>query len=530
MDTLRPIAVPTGHAAAASLVPVLALASFLALAMAARAQPAPATPEAAADSRSVDPLLEAARQAARADRNREAADFFGLAIARAPQRRREVLREYADQLTYSDRAAAAVPLYRELLVSEPPRDERLRILSGLGLALLWSDRPSEARPVYQELVREQPDNRDAARNLGRAISWSGRQREAAGYLEALLQAHPDDDEARVMLAQARAWMGRNDLARRELSGQAAQRDDARRLQADLKRATDPRTRLEVQRSTQSDDLDITGSRLKQEFSFHEGLGTGGLRVEHLKFARHDGSDDASVDRVFLHGRYRLGDGFEANAELAPERIRPRGSPTIDHLVYSAWLTWWRDDVLRFDLSTNRASFDNLKSLRLGLLGRQYALSTDVTPSERQRYKARIEYSDFSDGNQRRAGQIEGEYRVRTHPEIWLGARYYAFRFSRQLDNGYFNPKTFEAAHATAKFDWRPGGATGRWNLAAYAALGREHAVPDGSKPAYDLSLVSGWRIDAKTRLEARAQRFSSRTTGLSGFARNSIAVSLERTW
>ena len=273
----------------------------MALPMSAQALPAPATQEAAADNRSIDQLLQAARQAARADRNREAADLFALAIARAPQRRREVLREYADQLTYSDRAAAAVPLYRELLVPEPPRDERLRILSSLGLALLWSDRPSEARPVYQELVREQPDNRDAARNLGRAISWSGRQREAAGYLEALLRAHPDDDEARVMLAQARAWMGRNDLARRELSGPAGQRDDARRLQADLKRATDPRTRLEVQRSTQSDDLDITGTRVKQEFSFNEGLGTGELRIERLKFTRQDGTDDATVVRPFLHG-------------------------------------------------------------------------------------------------------------------------------------------------------------------------------------------------------------------------------------
>ncbi|HMA07183.1 MAG TPA: tetratricopeptide repeat protein, partial [Ramlibacter sp.] len=378
MSTPRVPTVRTGRTVA-SLIPPLALAIACALAGSALAQTPPATGQAAVDNRSVDQLVDAARQAARTDRNRESADLFALAIARAPQRRRELLREYADQLTYSDRSAAAVPLYRELLTPEPPPDERLRTLNGLGLALLWSDRPSQARRVYEEIVREQPDNRDAARNLGRAITWSGRQREAVRYLEALLQAHPDDDEARVMLAQARAWMGRNDLARRELGGKAAERDDARRLRDDLNWATDPRTRLELQYSTQSDNLDITGSRFKQEFSFNEGLGTGELRIEHIDFRLQNGSDDAIVDRAFLHGRYRLGDDFEVNAEAAPERVRPRGSPVDEHLVYSAWLTWWPGDVLRFDLSTNQASFDNLKSLRLGLLARQYALSTDVTP-------------------------------------------------------------------------------------------------------------------------------------------------------
>lgn len=529
MDALRPIAVYTGRAAA-SLVHVVGLAAAFGTPVAGLAQHAPATQQAPVDNRGVDELVAAARQAARADRNREAADLFARAIDRAPQRRRELLREYADQLAYVGQAAAAVPLYRELLTAGPLPEERLRILNGLGLALLWADRPSEARLVYEELLRDQPGNRDAARNLGRALSWSGRQREAARYLQALLLTHPDDKEARVLLAQAQAWMGRPDLAQRTLTGTTSERDDARRLQAELERASAPRTRLDLVRSTQSDQLDINGTRLNQEFSFNEGSGTAGLRLEHLNFMREDGTDDATVNRPLLHGRYRLGDAFEVNAELGPERVQPRGSPAIEHLVYSGWLTWWPGDAMRFDLSTNRSSFDNLKSLRLGLMARQYALSTDVTPDERQRYKARVEYGNYSDGNQRWAGQIEGEYRLRTHPDIWVGARHYRFEFSEQLDNGYFNPKTFDATHLTARLGWRPGGETGRWDVAASAAVGREHAVPDGSRPTYDLSLQSGWRIDSRTRLEARAQRFSSRTAGLSGFARTSIGLFLERTW
>lgn len=527
-NSVTAINLRTGRAGA-FLLGAIALAAGGAPAARAQAQIA-ATGQPAVDSRSAEQLVDAARQAARGDRNRESADLFALAIARAPQRRREWLREYADQLTYSDRAPLAVPLFRELLVPEPAREERLRILNGLGLALLWSDRSSEARMVYQELLREQPDNREAARNLGRSLTWSGRQREAARYLEDLLRLHPDDDEVRVMLAQARSWMGRDDLARQTLTGKALEREDGRKLRDNLDGSNHPRTRLEAQGSTQSDNLDIRGLRFRQEFSFNQGLGTAGVRLEDLKFEMQDGSDEATVQRIVASGRLRLNDGFEINAQAAPERVHPRGTPVDEHLVYSTWLTWWPGDALRFDLSANRASFDNLKSLRLGLLAKLYALSGDFTPDERRRYKARVEHGDYSDGNQREAAQIEGEYRVRTHPALWLGARYYTFRFSRQLDSGYFNPKTFEAVHATAKLDWRPGGNDGRWNLMAYAAVGREHAVPDGSKTAYDLSLVSGWRIDARTRIEARAQRFSSRTAGLSGFARNSIGAFLENSW
>ena len=200
------------------------------------------------------------------------------------------------------------------------------------------------------------------------------------------------------------------------------------------------------------------------------------------------------------------------------------------MVYSVWLTWWRDDVLRFDLSTNRASFDNLKSLRLGLLARQYALSTDVTPDERQRYKARIESSDYSDGNQRRAAQIEGEYRLRTHPEVWVGAKHYRFQFSQQLDNGYFNPRTFNATHVTARLVL----AAGRRRqplgpcCARRAGPGKRRArrVQAGLRPQPGIGLA----VRPQDTAGSSGPTFSSRTTGLSGFARNSIGVFLEKTW
>ena len=489
-----------------------------------------ATQQAAAQAPAAPSLVEAARAAARADRNAEAAGLFAQALALAPERRAELLKEYADQLTYSGRAREAVPLYRELLPARTGAD-RIAVLKGLGLALLWSDQPGAAREVYDEILQAQPRDQDASRNRARALSWSGRQREAIAALQAHLASWPDDAEARVQLAQSQAWLGRPDLARAGIApSPLSEREDARRLASDLDLWAAPKTRVEAQRSTQSDDLQIRQWRFEHSMSFAGGLGSGGGRVDRLDYEREDGSDEVRVTRPMLLGRYRFSDAAELHAEIGNEHIAPRGSPSMNRLVYAAWLTWWPDDVLRFDVSTSRSTFDNIRSLRLGLTATQYGLSADFTPTERQRYTARAERGLVSDGNRRWRGELEAEWRVRTQPEIWVGARHTRVRFDRQLDNGYFNPLTFEATLATARLTWKPDGELGRWDLRLAGAWGREHANPDGSKPAYDASVRAGYRFDAKTRLEARLQRFSTRTSSFSGFARTTAGLALERSW
>jgi len=478
---------------------------------------------------SVQALIDAARAAARADRNRESADLFARAIAASPRHRHELLPEYADQLNYSQRSVAAVALYLEALQAPASADESLRLRKGLGLAYLWSDRPSLAEPVFAQVVRDQPGELDASRNLGRALSWSGRQRAAVAHLQAHLRAHPEDGEARVTLAQAQAWMGRPDMAGQTLRGLASPRDDARTLAEEMGRWRAPRTIADTHHSSQSDELDIRSTRLGHSIGFAEGRGTAGMRIDRIAYERDDGSDSARVTRPALHGRYRFSDALELNTEIGRERIAPRASPVQDPTVYASWLTWWPSDLLRFDFSANRATFDNLRSLRQGLTSEARGVSMDLTPSERQRYTARVERADFSDGNARRWAQLEAEYRWGTHPDAWVGLRHSRFEFDRLLDNGYFNPLTFRSSHLTLRAFWRPDGADGRWDVAAYAALGREYARPGGSKPANDVSLRVGRRLDAATRLEARAQHFTSRTAG-TGFARSIFGLSLERSW
>ena len=472
--------------------------------------------------------IDGAREAARTDHNREAAELFARAVIAAPQRRRELLQEWADQLLYSGRSREAIPIYLEVLQAPRDRDERLRAMKGLGLAYLWTDQPGRARPLFEGLASEQPQDEDIARNLGRALSWSGRQRDAGRHLADHIRRHPQDGEARVQLAQAQAWMGRPDQSLATLQG--VERDDARKLRAQVQRDIAPRTLLDGQRSTQSDGLSILAGRAGQSFSVAEGRGSVGARLEYYYYDRDDGTDSARVTRPIVSGRWRFTDGVEWNGEIGRERIAPRGSEVLEFTPYSTWVTWWPNDTFRFDLSSGRSDFDNLKSLRLGISHRDMGLSMDYTPTERYRLTARLQRSEISDGNRRDMAQLEGEWRWRMHPDIFVGARYTHFEFARQLDNGYFNPLRFDSMLATARGTWRPVGDDGRWEVTGTAAWGREYAVPEGDKPAYDVSLRAAYRIDPASRLEFRAQRFSSRTADSAGFARSIFGLTLDRNW
>lgn len=476
-------------------------------------------------------LVEQARAAAREDRNRESADLFALAIRRDPLSRSGLLLEYADQLTYSSRARQAVPLYLEVLDAEPGVERRDQALRGLGLAQLWSDRPGAARRTYGMLLDRHPDDQDARRNLAQALSWSGRQREAAKVLEALLRDHPDDRRARVQLAQAQAWMGRSEVARATL---ATVPEDAAEstlaLRRDLARSAASRTRLDLQQSTQSDDLDIGVTRLTHEVPIQGGRGLAGLELARLRYDDQNSASAARVTRPTLFGRYRFSDAWELNGQLGNEAIDSSDGTTRDRLVYATWLTWWPNDVVRLDLSANRNTLDNLQSLRLGLTATQFALSMDLTPNERVRFNARVEQARFSDGNRRRAAQVAGEYRLHQRSDTWVGLRHARMTFSQQVDSGYFNPRELDNSQLTLRTGLRSRSVAPTWDVSASAAFGRERADPGGSRPTVDVGVRAGWALDANTRLEARLQRASSRTADLSGFERTTAGLTLERYW
>lgn len=488
---------------------------------------------ASVSAQSPDELVNAAREAARTDRNLQSAELFERALAAAPERRREWLREYADQLAYSRRALQAIPLYREYLAGQPEPQDRRRGLQGLAHALSWADRPNEARVMYEALLAQEPGNVEAQRSLGRVISWSGRQREAQTYLRDFLVRYPNDGEGRFLLAQAQWWLGRPDSARATLaaaSSAAPGREDAVDLARSMNRATGQTTRFDQQRSTQSDDLDIASTLIEHQWTSDSGLTMLAPRWQRIDYSPRGSEPGVTVERPGVRVRHRYSDDIEFNLEAARDLIRPQGLAEDTQLTYSSWLTWWPSDVLRLDLSTKRETFDNVLSLQRGIVARSEGVSLDWLPSERARLSARWSRADYSDGNHRDFAQVEFERRLATHPWVWAGMRYTHFDYAQQLDNGYFNPLTFNAYLVTLRAN---GGSTepgASLSWSAQLAVGREHADPDGDKPSYEAGVVVAYRLARGMSIETRLQRFSSRSASASGFARTTAGITLVYDW
>jgi len=484
-------------------------------------------------AQSPDELASAAREAARTDHNRQAADLFERALAAAPERRREWLREYADQLTYSERAAQAVEIYREFLADQPAPKERQRALQGLALALSWADQPSASRPVYEALLAQDPGNIDVQLSLGRVISWSGRQREAQTYLRSFLARNPDNPQGRLLLAQAQWWLGRPDSARATLAGlnpAISAPADAQKLDRDINRANAAATRFDQQRSTQSDNLDIASTLLEQQWTSDNGLTVLAPRWQRISYSPRSSEPGVTVERTGARARQRFSDDVEFNLEAAQDLIRPQGMAQDTLLTYSSWLTWWPSDALRLDLTSKRETFDNVLSLQRSIVARGEGISFDWLPNESARLATRLARSDYSDGNQRNFAQLELERRLGTHPWVWAGLRYTHFDFAQQLDNGYFNPKTLDSYLVTLRANGGSDEPGARFKWSVQLARGTEHADPGGDKPSYEAGVTAAYHLTRDLNIEARLQRFSSRTASASGFARTTAGVTLVYLW
>lgn len=474
-------------------------------------------------------VVEQARAAAQADRNREAADLFERALALDPARRDELLREYADQLVYSGRSRQAGPLYRERLSKTTDPGERLRLLKGLGLALLWSDRPGEAAEVFDEVVTRDPRDADAQRNRARALAWSARPRAAAAALETWLATNPDDAEARRLLAEVRGWLGQPHLARSTLAPLPADDEATRALRRRLDDSTSPSARIEFADSSQSDRLDIQQTSFSYEHPVAEGRGAAGLQLERLRFASQDNARRIDIDRPMARVRYRFNDALEINSRIGSDRVDLDTGRDYTRLVHATWLTWWPSDLLRFDLSAGRMTFDSLRALDLGLTARTVGVSADIVPNERRRASVRLESADISDGNRRERLQLVAEQRVSLRLGAWAGVRWTSFEFDQQLDNGYFNPRRLHSPQVTFRMAARRRDDE-RWDFALESAWGREYAEPGETQPAWEFGVTGGVRLAEDWRLQAGWRRFSTRTSALSGFERTTAHIALEGRW
>ena len=483
-----------------------------------------------AHTESARQLVDQARAAAQASKNQEAKRLFEAAIAHDPSLRPSVLRELADQLTYSGEPRRAVALYREVLETNPARDEAVRARLGLALALSWDDQQCDAKHEYEQVLRLSPENAEAVRGLARVQSWRGKHRAAQELLSRRLKAAPDDAEAARLLAQAQWWMGRSDRALATLKGHPVD-EDSKRLLDELRFGHRPQTQLGGGWWQQPDGLTRFDYRASQTVAIASGRGAFVAGYELRRYQPKDptqfGIGELAEHRPLLGGRFRFDDDWEANANVLLQLVQARQlERTGTDVLYDTWVTWWPGDSVRFDLGSRRESFDDLRSLAAKILSTSASLSTDWTPNELWRVTVRGRVSGLSDGNWRRAVESEVERRVLPTPRLRLGLRHTTVDFAEERDAGYFSPDiyhsvsgTFAASgEGTAAFTWRFG-----------ASAGVEWVAGD-RKPIWSGELGLRWRPIRDLQVEPSLSHFSSRIASPNGFARTSASLTVAYVW
>jgi len=403
---------------------------------------------ASAEEAAADAWLATAREAAQANEHTKSIRAFEHAMREDPSKRPEILREYADQLTYGGRGNDAVPLYREVLDTPGiSARETTSARRGLALALSWTDQQLPSLREYQALVAANPADLDALRSVGRLQSWRGQHRRAVEQLEGFLAEYPDDSEGVTLLAQALDWMGRPDRAEKVLRDHLALTpgdQNAQRLLDELERSQRPETLFNYRESHQSDQLRITGWELGQDFQFNDGLTTIGPRFHTYLYDPED-SSDILVYRPGLHVRHRFNDAIEWNGTGWVDVIDEKDGEDSAPFTYDTWLTLWPNDFFRIDVGSNRTTFDNETSLRQNIRATYANGSVDMMPDEKTRITGRFRWGDYTDGNEQTWWQAEVERRAPwTRPRTHFALRYTGMNFTKVLDHGYFNPNVYHS--------------------------------------------------------------------------------------
>ncbi len=375
-----------------------------------------------------DALVRAARQAAGRAGNAEAVNLFERALTVLPSRRRELLREYAEQVLYAGQPLRAVPLFQEILdwpdlTAKDKRDAQL----GLARALAWSGQQKLAIPVFSDIIASdprdvealigrgnalnditrhqaalvdfevvlalQPRNAEAIRGAATAERSLGLPRAALARLEPLLASGDRNPATLFIAAQARNEMGRPDLsetlARAVLSEKPGD-EGAQRLLEQLYLERRPLTQVEAWYARRSDDLAIWSLQASHELTFNSGLTR---FAPQTRFMRYRGGDFPSVDMysLGLAGRHRFNDYLEFKTSFflnLEEDGRDRPDPDDQDVTFTheTTLSLIPSDLLRFDLDLGRRYADeNTRSIVNDILANDFGFSVDVTPDNATRF-------------------------------------------------------------------------------------------------------------------------------------------------
>jgi tetratricopeptide (TPR) repeat protein len=431
-------------------------------------------------------------------------------------------------LAWAGHLAESFDAYEEALTRDP--DSRAALL-GLAQALSWADRLDSAQAIYSRMIAADPTDLEARQGDARVTAWRGDLRAAEAQWREALALDEQNAATRIGLSQVLRWQGRPYAAEQVLKGMApAGRgspdvvEELRWVEVAIGPGITPAAIFE----TDSDGNDIFSIVLRGSRAVRPRL-----RIGFDGYARTASWDPQQVPTrqafgAMATGSYFIEPGWNIGVGLGLSTSNGTAAKTEPSLRAS--VTSPLRNPVGGSISIQRSALDaTALIMERGVTYTDVALGLRGQISQPWLLEGGVSHAWFqgTESNRRLSGYVAGTWKIT--PPWAAAARVRSFGFSKDLQDGYFDPNFYLQAEVYGR--WMP--MRGPWHVTAEAGPGLEQVTTEGTlhvtvrllaSAAYDLA--PGSQIGLSTvYTNAGLQSFS---TGAAGY--RYFAVSLSGNW
>lgn len=291
-------------------------------------------------------------------------------------------------------------------------------------------------------------------------------------------------------------------------------------------ASHDETHVSFERASQSDHLHIETATAEQDFKFAGGQGLIGPAFQYSRYDQNPYA--ANVYRPGLADNYNFSNQVAFTSVAGIDQIDATGFKNHTVATYNAFGTFVPVDQLHMYIGSSRNTFSNIVSLQDGIAATYFNGFFDFLPNQTTRFSLRGNEGLYTDGNERQWVQLETEKELVLAPAFFIGGRLTAIHFSRELNNGYFDPLRYGSAEVTSRIKTD---LSEDWGLEVGTSLGVEGDSPGGGvRPTYDPNATLSYYIAKNMSLDTSINYYVSHLASDSGFSQLTFNIGLNYTW
>ncbi|NJO86817.1 MAG: hypothetical protein HC821_01820 [Lewinella sp.] len=244
----------------------------------------------------------------------------------------------------------------------------------------------------------------------------------------------------------------------------------------------------------------------------------GARYNYSNFKPYQSNiENITVSSPAAYAGFRASNAFDLNARISIDLIDFDGE-SEGHIIptFESYITYFPNDIFRFDLGASRTTWDSEITLLDGMAVTKLDASMDINPNDLTKLSARVSWAVHTDGNECRWWQFQANQRLFNQPRLLVGYRYTYFSYLTPWQEGYYNPDRYNSHQILFQGS---DNITPRWYWNIRLAAGYETELPSKSRFTVDGGLGLEYKLNSSLEVEMDYNYFTSRTVLPGGFAR-----------